>query len=449
VYLETWGSGMSALNSYLMIPFIALFGMHTWVIRLPQFICSCLTLPVVYRLVSKMINKNAGLMALLYLAVSPWSIMSARWGIDCNLAPAFLLFGFYFFVMGADNAKYFLLSAFFYGAGLYSYITIWPIMPVLLVLMTIYLLYTKRLKVSPYLVGAVCILTVFALPLILFLLVNNGYINEITTRFISIPKLSAMRGSEISFSDKLWKLKNNIIMLLRQYDGLYWNATEKFGLYYKGFMIFGVIGGIYCLKNFVISIIRRSYNAASMLLFPFACGVMLCALITANFNRINCLHIPISIFIGIGLYIVGEFIRKYISKLIKPAHYAVYVLPLVCFICFEIYYFTEFRQNIAAEFQEGLGDAVEYAMQLTDGTIYVEEGFIYSKILYYSKLPAAEYISTVTHREARVSSFGRFIVEPEEFPDSGVCIILPESEEEFLEKGFNVEKFEYAAVAYR
>lgn len=38
VYLTTWGSGMSALNSYLMIPCIALFGLHTWVIRLPQAI---------------------------------------------------------------------------------------------------------------------------------------------------------------------------------------------------------------------------------------------------------------------------------------------------------------------------------------------------------------------------------------------------------------------------
>jgi hypothetical protein len=146
---------------------------------------------------------------------------------------------------------------------------------------------------------------------------------------------------------------------------------------------------------------------------------------------------------------VGEFIRKYISKFIKPAHYAVYVLPFVCFVSFEIYYFTDFRQSIAAEFQEGLGEAVEYAMNLTDDTIYVDRDFVYSKILYYSQIPAMEYISTVRKTESDISSFGRFVIKQEDFPDSGVCIILPESEEEFLEKGFDVEHFGYAAVAYR
>lgn len=31
MYLVAWGSGMNALNSYLMIPFIALFGLKIWV----------------------------------------------------------------------------------------------------------------------------------------------------------------------------------------------------------------------------------------------------------------------------------------------------------------------------------------------------------------------------------------------------------------------------------
>ena len=47
VYLTAWGSGMNALNSYLMIPFIAMFGLEVWVIRLPQLIVACLTLSAV------------------------------------------------------------------------------------------------------------------------------------------------------------------------------------------------------------------------------------------------------------------------------------------------------------------------------------------------------------------------------------------------------------------
>ena len=36
VYLTAWGSGMNALESYFMIPFLALFGVKVWVLRLPQ-----------------------------------------------------------------------------------------------------------------------------------------------------------------------------------------------------------------------------------------------------------------------------------------------------------------------------------------------------------------------------------------------------------------------------
>jgi hypothetical protein len=367
--------------------------------------------------------------------------MSARWGIDCNLAPAFLLFGFYFFVLGADNAKYFLLSALFYGLSLYCYITIWPILPVLIILMTLYLIYTKKLHFGIYHAASICILALLALPLILFLLVNNGYIAEITTPVISVPKLSAMRGSEISWTDKLWKLKNNLLMLLRQNDDLYWNATEKFGLYYKGFMLFAIPGGIFCLKRFISSIIHRKYDPVSLLLFPFVCALMLCSLITANFNRMNCIHIPISVFIGIGMYLCGH---KF-----KHCNIVVYALVIICFICFETYYFTDFREEIACEFQEGLEDAVQCAMNLTDGTIYVEDGFIYSKILFYAKVPAPVYLSTLQYNGSRVSSFDRFIVEPESFPDEGVFIILPESAGDFSARGFNIERFGYAAVAYK
>ncbi len=38
VYLTAWGSGMNALETYLMMPFIAVLGLKPWVIRLPQLI---------------------------------------------------------------------------------------------------------------------------------------------------------------------------------------------------------------------------------------------------------------------------------------------------------------------------------------------------------------------------------------------------------------------------
>ena len=53
MYLTAWGSGMNALNTYLMMPFIALFGMHTWVFRLPQMLIGILSLFAIEEIVSK------------------------------------------------------------------------------------------------------------------------------------------------------------------------------------------------------------------------------------------------------------------------------------------------------------------------------------------------------------------------------------------------------------
>ena len=69
VYLTAWGSGMNALETYLMMPFLAVFGLKVWVIRLPQLIVSCLSIWVVYLLVRRTVNERAGLFAMFMLCL--------------------------------------------------------------------------------------------------------------------------------------------------------------------------------------------------------------------------------------------------------------------------------------------------------------------------------------------------------------------------------------------
>ena len=61
MYLTAWGSGMNALNTYLMMPFIALFGMHTWVFRLPQMLIGILSLFAIEEIVSKVADWKCSL----------------------------------------------------------------------------------------------------------------------------------------------------------------------------------------------------------------------------------------------------------------------------------------------------------------------------------------------------------------------------------------------------
>lgn len=71
-----------------------------------------------------------------------------------------------------------ILSALSYGLSLYCYATIWPIVPLLLLLEWGYAFLTKTLKFNKYFVIHVVIIGLLAFPLLAFLLVNRGILPE-------------------------------------------------------------------------------------------------------------------------------------------------------------------------------------------------------------------------------------------------------------------------------
>ena len=100
VYFISWGSGMNVLASYLAIPFFRIFGCSEFTFRLPQLVLSVISLAVFYLILKELFSSRTALVGLFLLVISPWHIMVARWGLESNLAPHFLLYGFYFFIKG-------------------------------------------------------------------------------------------------------------------------------------------------------------------------------------------------------------------------------------------------------------------------------------------------------------------------------------------------------------
>lgn len=454
VYLVTWGSGMNALNSYLMIPFLAIFGSHTWVIRLPQAIVACASLWVLYKLLQKLFQEQTALLGLFFFSICPWHLMMSRWGLESNLAPGFLLFGFYFFVLGIEHAHYYLLSALFYGLSLYCYATIWPMVPFLIGLEVLYLLYTKKLKNSRYVWLSIVILALLALPLLLFLLVNSGHMEEVKTPFLSIPKLVVMRDNEISLSNIGGNFKNMVSILLQQNDDLYWNSTSEFGLYYKGTLVLFLFGLCICLKKAFLSLKERTFDGSVLCLIQLVMGAALGCLIEVNVNRINCIHIPIILMIVIGL---SELV-KLLQREYKHAMKITVILLLSSFFLFEHFYFTTYRNEINTMFQDGLKEAVAYAMERSEemepesGDIYLTRDFSYSKILLYSKLPVDKYIKTVEYTNypssfLDVSSFDKFHYDFDTITSESVYIIPSDSADSYRNIGCTVRVFQTAAVA--
>ena len=452
VYLTAWGSGMNALESYLMIPFVAIFGLHVWVIRLPMLLVGLLSLVAGYYLVRRFSSECMALAATLLLAISPWHVMLSRWALESNLAPGFVLFGLFFFVKGLEKPKFLVASAVCYGLSLYAYATIWIAVPFIVLVSVLYAIWTKSIHNNRYTWISLGVLVVLALPLMLFMLVNKDVINEIRLPFISIPKLVYFRASEISFQKIPENFMNLWNILKNQSDGLPWNYIHNFGLFYPVTLAFFFVGLVENIWQAVRDVRARKLGLSvfmlAWLLAAFAIGI----LISVNVNRVNLIFFPIIVMAAQGIVLAFSYIHP---KMI----YVPLVAYLLSFANFERSYFTTYKDQIASNFCEGVGEAMDFAQSLVKpgGKIYVDPNVSYPRVLFYGKVDLNSYLSTVRYINfpsafLYVHEFDRYVFTFDVDRIDGHAIYLLENKDsrlsQFEQQGFSVRNFGKYIVAY-
>ena len=452
VYLTAWGSGMNALESYLMIPFVAIFGLHVWVIRLPMLLVGLLSLVAVYYLVRRFSSARMALAATLLLAISPWHVMLSRWALESNLAPGFVLFGLFFFVKGLEKPKFLIASAAFYGLSLYAYATIWIAVPFIVLMGVLYGLWTKSIHNNRYTWISLSVLFVLALPLVLFMLVNKGVINEICLPFISIPKLVYFRASEISFRMIPENFMNLWNILKNQSDGLPWNYMQNFGLFYPVTLAFFFVGLVENVWQAVRDIRTRKLGLPVFMLIWLLAAFAIGVLISVNVNRVNLIFIPIIVMASQGIILAFSYIHP---KMI----YVPLAAYLLNFANFEREYFTTYKDQIASNFCEGIGDAMEFAQSQSKpgAKIYVDPNVIYPRVLFYGKVDLNSYLSTVKYVNfpdafLYVYKFDRYVFAYYLNNVDTEAVYLLENNDSrhsmFEQQGFSVRNFGKYIVAY-
>lgn len=452
VYLTAWGSGMNALESYLMIPFIALFGLEPWAVRMPQLIVAVLSLAAAYGVLKRLADKWAALCGLFLLSVCPWHIFLSRWGLESNLAPGFLLFGLYFFLRGLEDHRFFLLSALMYGLSLYCYATIWPFVPLILLLQAGYALWCGKLRLRGrdglWIGLSAGLLFLLALPLLLFLLVNWGWMDEIRLPFLSIPRLVVMRGSEFSFSRIPENAANLLRVFFRQGDGLPWNGTQRFGLFYYGTLPFFFVGVCYAVRETARGARQRELRPVCFLLIQLLAGVLQGLAIQVNVNRVNSLWMPVVLLSAVGIWFLCSRIGR--RALLTPL-----ILYAALFVRLEQYYFTDYAQETQWTFRYGLEEAVDAALA-REGEIYVSPSANYACVLFYSRQDPDEYRATVEYTNypsafLDVGRFGRFRFGFDAAAPDPSCVYLTENGGDLdllRAAGFTVEQYGWFGAAY-
>ena len=366
VHFEAWKYGqMSVLVSYCMIPFIKIFGFHTFAVRLPMLLASCGAVALVYLVGQKIFDDRVALIAMLLTAVNPWQFMQSRWSLDCNLFPHVFLLAFYFMLRGLEKRRYLYLSMVFFGLTYYCYgVASYAVTPFLFVFFA-WCLWKKQLKFREGLLCA-AIFIVVALPEAVVLALNSRvWGRDIVTPFFTIQYFTdSIREKDIllmNFSAEqlgrnAWALFSRVFL---QLPDNFFNTIPAFGPLYHisiPFIFAGII--VFTIRLFKEKDVKK--QTRMLALWGFLITGIWVGLVTkeVNINRVNIIFYPLLLLCA---YAIRLSVRKW--KKLGPVLCAAYG---VCSVLFFGTYFTSYAEESREYYNRDFLDAVAEADSLEE-----------------------------------------------------------------------------------
>ena len=388
VHLTAWGFGqMSALMSYLMVPFIALFGLSAISARLPSLLVSLMGLAALYGFARKGYGRTFALVILFLGAINPWHILQSRWALDCNLFPHFLMLGLYLLLRGTEKKKLLFLSAAAFGLSMYCYgISVYTV-PVLLAAAFIYLYRGKLITVRDGLLYAGIYLLI-AWPFLLCMILNFLGLETIETPLFTIPYFpDSLRSGDILFFSEhpfrqlISNLQSTFRILLQRYGWSVCNEINGFGTMYVFSVPFMAIGAVSLFRRF------RRDTAAGLTCLLFLTG-FLDGLITANvnINRINLIFYALLLFTGAGIETALKAVRKSSAALHGVLGSGIAVLYLTGFVLFTKAYFTSYADLVSETFMADFGEAMAAVKEAESDGFYITPDAQYKGYWYVSEV---------------------------------------------------------------
>lgn len=200
-YFPAWGSGQNVLLAYLTVPAIKVFGLSVFSARLPALVLGLLTLPLLFFSLLP-VGRGVALLGLLLLAVAPWHFLLARWGLESNLVPFFMLLGCTLLAraLRTGRRRWIVPALLPFALSLYAYGTTIVVLPLLLGAVLVLAFGRLRRHAGAWLLALGLFLLVAA-PFLLFFTENYlAHRNFAWTDrlFFSTPLLPANRISQVS-----------------------------------------------------------------------------------------------------------------------------------------------------------------------------------------------------------------------------------------------------------
>jgi hypothetical protein len=182
IHFQSFNDYKPGLVVYLVLPFVKVFGLNTWSVRIPGALFGAATVYVIYLLAQELFretqekvnnmslsrmpdNQRTALVAAFLLTISPWHIHFSRGMWEVNVATFLMCLGTLLFVKSIKNKSLMFLSFITFILSLYTYHSTRVIAPLLVV--GLFVIYRKILyeNIKNVLVVGI-VASLFLIPLI-------------------------------------------------------------------------------------------------------------------------------------------------------------------------------------------------------------------------------------------------------------------------------------------
>lgn len=374
---------------FLLIPFVAIFGLTEFAVRLPAAILGILTIVAIYFLAKEIFNRKIGLLAAFFLAISPWHIQFSRSAMAGYTLMTFLFcLALFFFIKSIKGRPKFLyLSAVIFSLSLYSYYAARVFIPLFLIGIVI-IFFRELMQIKKQaLISGLLILCVLV-PLSLFWLSPKGMARATECFILSLPL-------NICF----YLLYFNPNFLFFKGDPQLVHSIINMGQLYL-FETITVLAGI---AGVLKGIIKKEYGLLLLwlVLFPFP------AFLTGAENAArSIIGAPLfAILTAFGLFTLGSFFTSRKSR-------TIFIISsvLVITLSFAQYcknYFIDYPKYGASHWQYGMREAINFAEKSPYDCIIVSNSLCFAHVfvLFYTKFSPRDCHLTM---KKRTFSFGKY-----------------------------------------
>lgn len=445
VSIRSFGDWKPPLQTYLMIPAIAFFGLNEWGVRLPSAILGVASILVAYFFAIELLgyfgqsdsksicysnrHKIALLVALL-ITLSPWHILQSRSAMLVIVALFFILLALWSFFRGLKNQRYWYLSSVSFVLATYAYYGMRLIVPFLLILLFMVFRHQIMSRFKQALLGG-------GMALILLLPLGVAYFNEPDVIWGRAKTVSVFydRGVELTVWDQIAQDGVGMPPKLAQFFhnrpyAYFIDIIRRFFQHFDGRFLFlqgdlhppfqiPGMGIIYPVEGvlMVAGIYFLSKSDRRLLLFILslvAISILPAALtfVTPSANRTFTAVFPLVFLSSVGLIELFNQIKKCRVKLVVAGGIA--ALYIASFTYF-VYQYTVILPHQHADFWHyGYKELASRVKSLENQyeivTLYTKPSVAYIFFLFYNQTDPRE-LTKLVRRNYHQDEFGFEMVE--------------------------------------